>query len=117
MATFGNKRGDESKEGVQPSKVVELAKFPTYTKELSLEIYKQQIETQNKVNNDVFTNIKYRDLIESLKINKEISGLQRFVSDHTVKVGEKKGDQLVRKVLDILEWKSGCTWLKKLKSV
>ena len=50
----------------------------------------------------------YKDLIESFKINNEISGLQRFVSDYTVKACEKKEDQLVRIVLETLERKFWC---------
>ena len=41
-------------------------------------------------------------MIESLKIKKDIKGLPIYVNDHIVWLCEKKEDQLVVKVLDIL---------------
>ena len=51
------------------------AKVPTWTKDITLETYIKQIETQNEVNEDVPTNTKYQDFVENLMLNKDIRGL------------------------------------------
>ena len=47
----------------KPSRVVKLAKVPTWTKEISLETYRKQIEAWDEVNNDVPPNNKYQDFV------------------------------------------------------
>ena len=60
---------------VRTARVTKPAKVPSWTKDISLETYIKQIETWNEVNEDVPTNTKYQDFIESLKTNKEVKGL------------------------------------------
>merc|ERR1712030_208507 len=95
-----NAKKDDS---VRPARVTKPAKVPTWTKDITLETYIKQIETWNEVNEDVPTNVKYQDLVENLKINKEIKGLPRFVGEHVLPVLEKMQDQTVKKVLELLE--------------
>ena len=61
--------------GAKVARLTKPAKVPTWTKDLSLETYIKQIETWNEVNEDVPTNTKYQDFVESLKTNKDITGL------------------------------------------
>ena len=51
-----------------------------------MEMYIKQIETWNEVNEDVPPNTKYQDFVESLKVNKDIQGLPRFVGEHLLPV-------------------------------
>ena len=51
-----------------------------------------------EINEDVPEYIKYHDLIEELKRNKEIKGLQRYLADHVLPVLVKKTDQTIDRV-------------------
>ena len=46
--------------------------------------------------------VKYADLVESLKINKEIKGVQKYVAEDILPVLEVVEDQTISKVLKIL---------------
>ena len=99
----------------RPSKIIKSAKVPVWTKEITLETYIKQIRTWNEVNNDVPENNRFQDLVESLKLNKEIKGLAAYVNDHLLKTCEKKEDQEVERVLEILEKKYGRSRLEKIE--
>ena len=49
--------------------------------------------------------VKYHDFVESLKVNKDVKGLPRFVAEHVLPVLEKKTDQTIKKVLEIIDVK------------
>ena len=100
---------------VRPARVTKPAKVPTWTKDISLETYIKQIETWNEVNEDVPTNTKYQDFVENLKMNKDVKGLPRFVGEHVLPVLEKKQDQNVKKVLELLDVKYGRTRIEKVE--
>ena len=51
--------------------------------------------------------MKYHDLMESLKSNKDIKDLPRYIEEHVLSVLEKKQDQTIKKVLELLEVKYG----------
>ena len=59
---------------------------------MSLETYVKQLATWQDINEDVPDYVKYHDLIEELKRNKDIKGLQRFIADHIHPVIVKKED-------------------------
>ena len=59
--------------------------------------------------------VKYADLVESLKTNKDIKGLPKYIGEHILPVLENKEDQTIKKVLDILTIKYGCTRIKKIE--
>ena len=73
---------EESGMKVRIACVTKPAKVLTWTRNLSLESYIKQIETWNEVNEDVPTNMKYQDSVESLKVNKEIIVLPCFVAEY-----------------------------------
>ena len=85
-------RKEESAGETRTAHVTKPTKVPSSTKDLSLETYIKQIETWNKVkvNEDVPPNTKYQDFVESLKVNKDIQGLLRFVGEHVLPVLEMK---------------------------
>ena len=58
---------------------------------------------------------KYLELIEELKKNKEIKGLQRFLADHILPVVLKKEDQNVKKVVALLNERYGRTRIEKVE--
>ena len=60
---------------VRPAKLTKPAKGPTWTKDLTLEVYVKQVRAWNDASEDIPVNTKYHDFVESLKLNKEIHGL------------------------------------------
>ena len=49
--------------------------------------------------------MKFHDLIEELKKNKDIKGLQRYVTEHILPVLTKKTNQTLKKVIKLLDVK------------
>ena len=72
---------------------------------MSLETYAKQITTWTGINEDVPEYVKFHDLIEELKRNKDIKGLQRYVTEHILPVLIKKTDQTLEKVVKLLDVK------------
>ena len=100
---------------VRTARVTKPTKVPSWTRDLTLETYIKQVETWNDVNEDVPSNTKYQDFVEGLKTNKEIKGLPRFIAEHILPVLEKKQDQTVKRVLELLDVKYGRTRIEKIK--
>ena len=63
----------------KPKLLTKPAKVPMWTKDLTLETYIKQIQSWSDVLEEIPEHVKYADLIESLKTNKEIKGLQKYV--------------------------------------
>ncbi len=97
------------------TKLTKPAKVPNWTKDLTLEVYAKQIKAWNTASEDVPVNTRYHDLIESLKMNKDVHGLPRFVADHVLPVLDKFPDQTVERVLELLETKYGRTRIEKME--
>ena len=57
---------------------------------MTLEIYLKQIKIWNTKNVGVEKNAKYQDLVESLKMNKEINGLGKYVGENILLVLKKQ---------------------------
>ena len=55
--------------------------------------------------------------MESLKTNKEVKGLPRYVGEHVLPTLEKKTDQTITKVLDLLAIKYGRTKTEKIEEL
>ena len=72
------------------TKLTKPAKVPTWTKDMLLETYNKQLASWTEMNEDVPEYVKYHDLIEELKKNKEIKALQRYIEDHILTMFEKK---------------------------
>ena len=51
--------------------------------------------------------MKYHDLTESLKVNKDIKDLPRYVGEHMLPVLDKKTDQTIKKAIELIEVKYG----------
>ena len=59
---------------------------------MSLETYTKQITTWTGINEDVPEYVKFHDIIEELKKNKDIKGLPRYVAEHILPILVKKTD-------------------------
>ena len=67
-----------------------------------LEVFYKQIKAWNDINSDIPEYSRYEDLIEGLKLNKDINGLLHFVNDHILKILNKKEEQTVVKIMECL---------------
>ena len=56
--------------GTRVTKLTKLAQVPTWTKDMSLEIYNQQLATWMEINEYITEYVKYHNLIKELKRNK-----------------------------------------------
>ena len=99
----------------KPKLLTKPAKVPMWTKDLMLETYIKQVQSWTDVLEDIPEHVKFADLIESLKINKEIKGLQKYVGEHILPVLETKVDQTLKKVLEIFILKYRCTKVEQIK--
>ena len=103
--------------GAKMAKLLKPAKVPTQTKDLTLETYAKQLHTWSDILADIPEYVKYQDLMESLKTNKEIKGLPRYVGEHVLPTLKKKTDQTMAKVLDLLALKFGRTKTETIKEI
>ena len=99
----------------RPAKLTKPAKVPSWTKDMSLETYVKQLTTWHEINEDVLKFARYHELIEELKKNKDIKGLQRFLADHILPVILKKDDQKVGKVITLLNERYSRTRTEKVE--
>ena len=74
------------------AKIVIPAKVPTWTRDLTLETYVKQLHTWSDILEDYPEYVQFQDLVESLKTNKDVKGLPRYVGEHVLPVLEKKID-------------------------
>ena len=81
IETFEKKLSQEEKGPRQPNmaKMIKPAKVPTWTKDMSLETFRRQIEIWQVSSTDVHENTQFQDLVESLKHNEYIKGLAKYV--------------------------------------
>ena len=82
---------------------------------MSLETYIKQIMTWTGINEDVPEYVKFHDLIEELKKNKDIKGLQKQVAEHILLVLIKKTDQTLKKVIKLLDVRYGRSRTEKVE--
>ena len=79
-----------------------------------METFSKQLQTWSDILEEIPEYVKYADLVESLKTNKEIKGLPKYV-EHILPILEKKTDQAMKRVLEILALKYGRTRVEKIK--
>ena len=99
------------------SKLPKPAKVPLWTKDKCLETYAKQITTWTGINEDVPEYVEFHDLMEELKKNKDIKGLQKYVSKHFILVLFRKTDQTLDKVLEFINMKYGRSRTEKVEDV
>ena len=69
------------------------------------------------MNGDVLEHVKYHDLMEELKKNIEIKGIQRYVAEHIIPVLINVENQTLDKVVGLLDVKYGRSRTEKVEDV
>ena len=70
---------------------------------MSLEVYTRQLVIWQTSNVDVPEGTQFQDLVESLKVNKEIKGLEKFVSEHVFTTLSTPEKQKVKEIIACME--------------
>ena len=97
------------------TKLVKPAKVPGWTKEMKLEVYLKALEVWMATNKDIGKGMNYQDIIESLKNNKEIVGLQQYVTEHIMTKLDTVEKQKVKQITELLKLRYGRTRIKELE--
>ena len=61
------------------TKLTKLIKVPTWWRNMSLETFKKQLQTLTDSNEEIPEFLKYHELMENLKSNKDIKDLLRYI--------------------------------------
>ena len=56
--------------------------MPAWTKEMTLAVYLKALEAWMEQNKDMSEHVKFQDVIESQKVNKEVNSLAKYVGEH-----------------------------------
>ena len=83
------------------TKLTKLAKVLSWTKDMSLETYAKQKAAWTGINEDVPEYVKYHNFIEELKWNKELKGIQKYVTEHILLILIQKTDQTLDKLVEL----------------
>ena len=68
-------------------------------------------------NKDMPEAAKYQDIIETLKMNKEIEGLSKYIGEHVVGKLDTINKQTVKNLIELLDIKYGRTRLEELEEL
>ena len=93
----------------RPNKLVKAAKVPSWSKDMKLDAYVKALEVWMEMNKDVGEAVRFQDVIESLKMNKEIEGLAKYVGEHVITRLDTIEKQKVKKIIELLNIKYGRT--------
>ena len=72
---------------------------------MKYQAYKKSIEVWEENNKDMPEAARYQDVIESLKLNKDIEGLARYIGEHVVGKLDTIETQTVKDLLKLLDIK------------
>merc|ERR1712041_9117 len=84
---------------------------------MKLEAYKKSIEVLMEMNKDLSEAVRYQDVIESLKMNKEIEGLAKYIGEHVIGKLDTIEKQKVKGIIELLDLKYGRTRLEELEEL
>ena len=101
----------------RPNKLVKPAKVPSWSKGMKLEVYEKSLQVWMEMNKDLSEAVRYQDVIESLKINKEIEGLPKYKGEHEIGKLDTIEKQRVKGILELLDLKYGRTRLDELEEL
>ena len=99
------------------AKLVKPAKVPVWTKEMLLAVYLKALDVWMETNKDISENVRFQDVIESLKMNKEVNGLAKYVEEHILPVLDTVEKQTVMEIVGILKRKYGRTRIEELEGL
>ena len=114
--TKGNENLIKQLQG-KPSKLVKPAKVPSWTKSMKLEAYLKALEVWTEMNKDVSEAVRFQDVIESLKINKDIEGLAQYVGEHVIPKLDTIEKHTVKEIVRLLKLKYGRTRIEELEEL
>ena len=101
----------------RPNKLVKPAKVPSWSKGMKLEVYEKSLEVWMEMNKDLSEAVRYQDVIESLKMNKEIEGLAKYIGEHVIGKLDTIEKQKVKGIIELLDLKYGRTRLEELEEL
>ena len=101
----------------RPNKLVKPAKVPSWSKGMKLEAYEKSLQVWMEMNKDLSEAVRYQDVIESLKVNKEIEGLAKYVGEHVIGKLDTIEKQKVKEIIELLNLKYGRTRLEELEEL
>ena len=101
----------------RPNKLVKPAKVPSWSKGMKLEVYEKSLQVWMEMNKDLSEAVRYQDVIESLKVNKEIEGLAKYIGEHVIGKLDTIEKQKVKEIIELLNLKYGRTRLEKLEEL
>ena len=55
---------------------------------MTLAVYLKALEAWMEQNKDISEHVRFQDVIESLKMNKEVNGLAKYVGEHILPVSD-----------------------------
>ena len=99
------------------TKLVKPAKVLGWTKEMKLDVYLKALEVWMEMNKDVSEGVRFQDVIELLKMNKEIDGLAKYVGEHILTRLDMVEKQKVKEVTELLGVKYGRTRIEELEEL
>merc|ERR1711873_246471 len=114
--TKGNEKMCEVFKG-RPNKLVKPAKVPSWSKDMKLDAYLKALEVWMEMNSDVSEAVRFQDVIESLKTNKEIEGLAKYVGEHVIARLDTIEKHKVKKITDLLKLIYGRTRIEELEEL
>ena len=97
------------------TKLTKPIKVSTWSRNMALETFKKQLDIWSEINEEIPEFMKFHDLMESLKMNKDIKDLPRYVGEYVLPVLELKQDQMIKKVLELHEIKYGRSRTEKIE--
>merc|ERR1711895_27527 len=98
-------------------KLIKPAKVPSWSKGMQLRPFIKSIEVWLENNKDMPEHSKYNEIIESLKMNKDIEGLSLYIGEHVVGKLDTIEKQTVKELIELLNTKYGRTRLEELEEI
>ena len=96
------------------AKIVKPARVLVWTEKMSLRTYEKALEVWINQNRDMSENARFHEVVESLKVNKEVKGLAEYVAVYILPVLDTVGKQTVKEVYGKLKEKYGKTRMEEV---
>ena len=96
---------------------MKASKVLSWTKQMTLEAYLKSLQVWMEQNKDMSVNMKFYEVVESLKVNKEINGLAEFVGGRVLEELDTVEKQAVERIVEMLEEKYGKTRLEQVEEL
>ena len=99
------------------AKIVKPARVPVWTEKMTLGTYEKALEVWINQNRDMSENARLHEVVELLKVNKEVKGLAEYVAVYILPVLDTVEKQTVRQVYDKLKEKYGRTRMEEVEEL